>query len=163
MQKNIMREIEYSILKPGEADYNELYDFLVETDNLIIPNLSTRVNLLDYAKKLAGKATNFFARDNGLLIGVRSVYFNSYPEFSFSTYTCVRKEYQGEDMIGMKLGEVQNKYLIDNGARGIRFAIRKSNKALYKYNLKRGARVISENKYPGTDIVEVEMEYEYKL
>ena len=158
-----MEDIEYTILKPGETDYNELYRFLVETDNLIIPNLSTRVNLMDYAKKLSEKATNFFARDNGLLIGVRSVYFNKYPEFSFSSYSCVRKEYQGEDMIGMKLSEIQNKYLIDNGARGIRFAIRKSNKALYKYNIKRGARVISERMYPGTDIVEVEMEYEYKL
>ena len=158
----IMREIEYSILKPGEADYNEIYSFFVETDDLIIPNLSTRVNLLDYAKKLAEKATNFCARDSGLLIGIKSVYFNKYPEFSFSTYSCVRKEYQGEDMIGIELDSMQSKYLRENGSGGIRFAMRKSNKAFLRYLLKNGARIVSESTYPGTNITEVIMEVKYK-
>lgn len=157
-----MQEIEYSILKPGEADYNELYCFFLETDNLIIPNLSTRVNLMDYAKKLAERATNFEARHNGRLIGLKSVYFNKYPEFSFSTYSCVKKEYQGEDMVGIKLDSMQSKYLRENGSAGVRFAIRKSNKALLKYLLRYGANVVSERTYPGTDIEELEMVCEFK-
>ena len=44
-----MEEIRYYTFLPNTIDYHEFLSFLEETDNLIEPRLSSRVNLEDYA------------------------------------------------------------------------------------------------------------------
>ena len=100
----------------------------------------------------------FVAKDGSEWVGVEAVYFNEYPEFSFTTHLSVKKEYQNNSMVGTELMLRQLRYLKKNRTKGLRFSIRKSNTQLLNYHLKTGGRIIAEHTYPGTDIVEVEME-----
>jgi len=153
-----MEEIKYFIFQPGTVDYHEFLTYLKETDDLIVPHLSSRVNLEEYAKKVVKNATMFVAKKGSEWIGVEAVYFNEYPEFSYNTHLSVKKEYQGNSNVGMDIMLMQRRYLKEHRTKGLRFAIRKSNEALLNYHIKTGGKIISEHTYPGTDIIEVEME-----
>ena len=153
--------IEYRINEPGTLDTQEILTFLKETDELVIPSLSTLVNLEDYANKITSKAVIFTARDVGRLVGLTAIYFNKAPEYSYSTYTMVRREYQLVEMVGVELSALVKEYTKGNGSAGLRYEIRKSNKALLRYHLKRGAKVLSEKEYPGTNITALLMEITY--
>lgn len=153
-----MEKIEYNIYEPNTVDYQDFLLFLQETDDLIVPPISSRINLEDYSQKVTKNATMFVAKKGEEWIGVEAVYFKPYPEFSFSTYLCVKKEFQNDSTVGMELMLRQKRYLKENRTKGLRFAIRKSNAPLLNYHLKTGGRIIAEHTYPGTDIVEVEME-----
>ena len=153
-----MEEIKYFTFQPGTVDYHEFLTYLKETDDLIVPPLSSRVNLEEYAKKVVKNATMFVAKKGLEWIGVEAVYFNKYPEFSYNTHLSVKKEYQSNSNVGMDIMLMQRKYLKEHRTKGLRFSIRKSNTALLNYHIKTGGRIISEHTYPGTDIIEVEME-----
>ena len=153
-----MEDIKYYTFQPNTIDYHEFLSFLEETDDLIEPRLSSRVNLEDYAKKVTQFATMFVAKKDEEWIGVEAVYFNAYPEFSHNTYLGVKKEYQNNTTVGMNIMLMQRKYLKEHRTKGLRFDIRKSNIALLNYHLKTGGKIIDEHTYPGTDIVEVRME-----
>lgn len=153
-----MDHIEYVTYQPGMVDYRVFLKFLEETDDLLEPRLSTRVDLTEYAKKVTKNATMFVAKKGEEWIGVEAVYFNPYPDFSYTTHLSVRKEYQSNSTVGMDLMLRQRKYLKNNKTKGLRFAIRKSNAALLNYHLKTGGVITGEHVYPGTDIIEVEME-----
>ena len=153
--------ITYHINEPKTLDSQEILAFLRETDELITPRLSVLVVLEDYAKKITDKAVIFTARDDDKLIGLSAIYFNKAPEYSYSTYIMVKREYQQVDMVGIELSSMVKNYIKNNGSTGLRFEIRKTNTPLLKYNLKRGAKIISESKYPGTDEVSVLMELTY--
>lgn len=153
-----MNEVLYFTYQPKTVDYKDFLSFLKETDDLIEPRLSTRVNLTDYAKKVVNNAVLFVAKNGEEWIGVEAVYFKEYPDFSFTTHLSVKKEYQKTSTVGMELMLRQLRYLKEHRTKGLRFTIRKSNTALLKYHLKTGGSIINEHTYPGTDIVEVEME-----
>lgn len=156
-----MEIIEYCLYQPGTLDYHQFWEYLKEVDNLLIPPLSSRVDLAEYAERVCNRAILFVAKDGEEWVGVEAVYFNEYPEFSFTTHLSVKKEYQEGGKIGMELMLRQLRYLKEHRTKGLRFSIRKSNKALLNYHLKTGGRIVSEHTYPGTDIVEVEMEKVY--
>lgn len=153
-----MGKIDYFTYEPNTVDSSEFLSFLRETDDLIIPCLSSRVDLAEYAQKVTKNATMFVAKKGDEWIGVEAVYFKPYPDYSFSTYLCVKQEYQNDSMVGMELMLRQKRYLKEKRTKGLRFAIRKSNAPLLNYHLKTGGIIIGEHTYPGTDIIEVEME-----
>jgi len=153
-----MDVIEYYTYFPGNVDFHEFLTFLEETDNLITPKLSSRVNLEEYAKKVTKNATMFVAKKEKEWIGVEALYYNPYPDYSYSTYLCIKKEYQNNSNVGIDLMLRQRQFLKKNQTKGLRFAIRKSDAALLNYHLKTGGRIISEHTFPNTDIVEVDME-----
>lgn len=153
-----MEIIEYFTFQPGTADYQEFLSFLEETDDIMIPPMSTRVNLEDYAKKVVKNATMFVAKKGNEWIGVEAVYVNEFPEFSYTTYLGVKEEYQNNSSVGMELMISCKRYLKKIRTKGLRFGIRKSNNALLNYHIKTGGKITGEHTYPGTDIVEVEME-----
>ena len=156
-----MEEIKYYTYQPNIVDYHELLSYLEETDDLIVPRLSSRVNLEEYSKKVCKNATMFVAKKGEEWIGLEAVYFNEYPNFSYNTLLSVKEEYQNSTNVGMELMLMQKRYLKGHRTKGLRFSIRKSNKALLNYHLKTGGRIIAEHTYPGTDIVEIEMEKIY--
>lgn len=153
--------ITYSINEPNTMKVEEVLEFLKETDDLAYPALSVLVNLETYAKKITEKAVIFAARDKEELIGFTAVYFNKAPGFSYSTYNTVKRQYQKTEMVGIELSKMSEDYLRNNGSAGVRFECRKSNKALVKFFLRNGARIISESYYPGTEVVAVQMEVVY--
>lgn len=153
--------IEYNVNEPNTLDVNEVFSFLKETDELIVPALSTLVNLYEYANKITSKAVVFTARDDGQLIGLSAIYFNRKPDYSYSTYTMVKREYQRVEMVGVEMSNRVRDYVKSNGSAGLRYEIRKSNKPWLKYNLRKGAKILEERLYPGTDIVSLLMEITY--
>ena len=153
-----MNNIDYFVFQPGTVDSNDFLHFLKETDDLTMPCLSSRVNIKEYAKKVVDNAVMFIAKKGDDWIGVEAVYFNEYPNFSYNTILRVKKEFQNNSSVGIELMLMHKKYLKEHRTKGLRFAIRKSNKALLNYHLKTGGKIISEHTYPGTSIVEVVME-----
>lgn len=153
-----MNKIEYYVYQPGTVEREEFLNYLKEVDDLLIPPLSSRVNLAEYADKVTSKAVMFVAKDGSEWVGVEAVYFNEFPDYSFTTHLSVKKEYQNNSMVGTELMLRQLRYLKKNRTKGLRFSLRKSNTQLLNYHLKTGGRIVAEHTYPGTDIVEVEME-----
>lgn len=153
--------IVYSVNEPNTLSADELYAFLKETDGLVRPTLSSRVDLGAYAKKIVSKAVIFTACDDGQLIGLTAIYFNKAPGYSYATLNMVKKEYQKTGMVGPDLSCMAGEYACSNGSAGMRFECRKSNKALIRYHMGYGAKIIKESYYPGTDEVCVLMEFPY--
>lgn len=153
--------ITYAVNEPNTLKVEEIFNFLTETDNLLVPALSTIVDLMEYAKKITSKAVIFTARDSGCLIGFTAIYFNKSPDFSYTTYTIVKREYQKKEMVGVELSKRVEDYTKGNGSAGLRYEVRKTNKPLVRYHLRKGARIIGESIYPGTDIVSLQMEIVY--
>ena len=153
-----MDTIEYYTYQPGMVDYHEFLRFMQETDDLVYPPTSSRVDLEEYSQKVAKYAVMLVAKKGEEWIGVEAFYFNPYPDFSYTTHRCVKKEYQNNSSVGMDLMLRQREYFKEHKTKGLRFEIRKSNKALLNYHLKTGGRIIDEYFYPGTNIVEVKME-----
>ena len=153
--------IDYAVNEPNTMSVDEVLAFLEETDDLVIPTLSTLVDLEEYAEKITTKAVIFTARDFGRIIGLTAIYFNKAPGYSYSTFTMVKREYQLVEMVGMELSDRVRDYAKNNGSAGMRYEIRKTNKPLLRYYQSRGAKILSEKVYPGTDIASLLMEVTY--
>ena len=106
-------------------------------------------------------AVVFKACDEGQLIGFTAIYFNKAPGYSYATLNMVKKEYQKTEMVGPNLAYMAGEYACSNGSAGMRFECRKSNKAVVRYHMGYGAKIIKESYYPGTDEVCVLMEFTY--
>ena len=156
-----MGKIEYYIYQPETLDYHEFHEYLKKVDHLLIPPLSSRVDLAEYAKRVTERAILFVAKDGEEWVGVEAVYFNEYPEFSFTTHLSVKKEYQEGGVVGMELMLHQLRYLKEHRTKGLRFTIRKSNTQLLNYHLKTGGKIIGEHAITNSDVVMVEMEKVY--
>ena len=150
--------VEFKVYRSGESDANKLYDFLMEVDDYLTPTLSSRVNLVDYSRKLSRQATNFVAMNGEEIIGLSSFYFKESPDMSFGTYLCVKNEWQKEGGIGIKLLTDSIDYCEKNGSKGFWCAIRKSNKPLRKLYRYLGFSIKSEETYPNSDVVELYIE-----
>lgn len=153
--------IEYLVYEPHTLDPHIIISFLKETDKLVVPPLSALVDLEEYAKKITSKAVLFTAWDEGMLIGLTAIYFNRAPEYSYSTYTMVKREYQLVEMVGIELSKHVRDYNMSNGSAGLRYEIRKTNTQLLKYHLRRGAVILGERVYPNTNIVSLLMQISY--
>ena len=156
-----MNKIEYYIYQPGSLDYHQFWGYLKEVDSLLIPPLSSRVDLAEYAERVCNRAILFVAKDGEEWVGVEAVYFNEYPEYSFTTHLSVKKEYQNDSNVGIELMLRQLRYLKAHRTKGLRFTIRKSNTQLLNYHLKTGGKIIAEHTIPNSDVVMVEMEKVY--
>lgn len=156
-----MINIEYNTHEPGTMDEKELLTFLEETEKMVVPPLGSLVNLEEYAHKLAEKAVIFAARDEGVLVGISALYFNKAPEYSYSSFTMVRHEYQKNGMIGIALMDLSGEYAKQNHSAGIHYEIRKSNKPLLIYHQRQGATILKEMVYPHTDVVSLLMEIRF--
>ena len=155
------RKIDYSINEPKTLTSDEILQFLIEEDDNQDPKVSERVDLSEYAIKLANYAYIFAARDCGRLVGFMAVYYNPYPEYSYSTYFGVKSEYQKEEMVGLDLSSLAHSFWQTHKTKGIRYGIRKANKQLVRYHLKTGAIILSEEPFPGTDKIELHMQKDF--
>ena len=65
--------VDYLSNKASEA---EIAEHLLRCDTDFVPRLSGRVEIMDYAQKIANKATTFEAWSGGTLIGLAAAYCN---------------------------------------------------------------------------------------
>lgn len=88
MNENIIIE---HILPPSDAA--RLSCLLMELDSVLIPTLSSRVNIVEYADKLAQKADLFYVKYKGQDIGNCAIYLNN-QENGFISSFAIKKEWQ---------------------------------------------------------------------
>lgn len=148
--------------EPKEANAQDLFEFLKAVDDYFQPPISTKIDLLTYANKLADHATNFVAIDNGQIIGLSSTYINKYPEMSFGTYVCVKDEYQKDGLIGVELMMNGIKEAKTKGSKGVWCMIRKSDVALWKFYKRMGFSIVKEVPVEGSDVIELHIEKIFK-
>lgn len=140
-------KFEYKILQPQTESVERIYKFLVATDELSIPPLSHRLDLLDFAKKLQKNATLFEYLNNDELVALNAVYVNKKPLDSFATSLAVLPEYEGYGL-GAKLILKAIKYCREHESEGYRLQMRKSNSEMLDFYYRLGLEIIAEEDYP---------------
>lgn len=86
--------VEYQLNK---ASVVEIAEFLKKSDADFVPLLSSRVEISDYANKIASKATRFEAWSGGKLIGLVAAYCNDLEKrIAFITSVNVLREWTGK-------------------------------------------------------------------
>lgn len=148
--------IEYYKYGPGEGPKENFHDFVMNSDNLFCPSLSSRVDLETYIKKMYDNGTKQIYIENGAIIGLSVSYINKAPNYSFGTYLLILPEYEG---YGLGLAMVKNnlKYAKEIGCKEYRLRIRASNKMLYKFYKSMGFIESEKIPYEGTDEFQYEM------
>ncbi len=68
---------------------------LNDCSDSFIPSLNSRVNIEEYANKIAERAVTFEAWTNGMLIGLIATYFNFEAQFGYITSVSVSKKFMG--------------------------------------------------------------------
>lgn len=95
--------VEYLLNKASET---EIAEHLERCDSDFVPPLSTRVDLCDYAKKIADNATRFEAWSGGVLIGLVAAYCNDLEKLrAYITSVTVLKEWMGKGIAACLVGE----------------------------------------------------------
>ena len=80
--------------KKNKLKQSELH-LLLQSDTDFDPNLSVRVNIEDYSKKIIENAELFEAYCNGKIAGVIAVYANDYVQKNaYITYVYCKQEYR---------------------------------------------------------------------
>jgi ribosomal protein S18 acetylase RimI-like enzyme len=88
------KPVKYRLDKASEA---EIAEHLLSCDADFVPPLSGRVEINDYARKIAGKAARFEAWSDGRLVGLVAAYCND-PEkrIAYITSVSVLRESTGK-------------------------------------------------------------------
>lgn len=90
------------IFKNETINYDVLLNFLKDCDKLIMPVLSSVVDIKEYSKKLVNNATFYSAVDNENLIAIIVCYANNFKtKEAFITMVAVKLEYQKKHLATM--------------------------------------------------------------
>ena len=84
----------------GKLSFEQVRQFLMETDKEFPTQLSTRVNIDVYAKKLSEFSDFAVCWDGDDIIGMISCYTNR-PPHGYISNVCVKKSYQGQNVFSM--------------------------------------------------------------
>lgn len=145
--------MEYITFLPKEISKSLLEDFVLKSDNLFIPSLSSRINIINYCNKMYENGTCFCCFDNENLIGLVIGYFNQYPQDSFITFVLVLPVYEGLH-IGTNLMKNSISFAINLGSKGILLKMLASNSKLLNFYLNLGFKIKNQSFYEGTLIKE---------
>lgn len=124
----------------GEKYVQRIYDFLMAIDETMIPVLSDRVNLKEYANKLARQADTIFVTYNSLDVGSCSIYCNTQTAFISSIAVKSECLYQG---IGTQMMEHIKAHVMKKQCNVIQLEVYYSNQIAISYYKKNGFREIS--------------------
>lgn len=117
------------IYKTKQAKEDHIYLHLCDCDDNFMPPLSRRVDLKDFAAKIADKTITFEAWDGNALIGLVSAYFNEYENLvGFINNVSVVRHYMKRN-IGSSLIKMCVDYAKMNGFKNIRLEVLPSNTA----------------------------------
>ena len=85
------------IMQTDASDFGDILKHLLECDERFSPPLSSRVSLMDYAKKLEGLADRFEAWDSDRLVGLVAAYIrNSNKNEGFISSVSVCNDFSGQ-------------------------------------------------------------------
>lgn len=90
----------------NKASAVELAEHLSRCDAAFVPPLSSRVEIIDYAQKIANKATRFEAWLGGTLVGLVAVYCNDQEKrIAYITSVSVLREWTGKGIAARLVGQ----------------------------------------------------------
>jgi ribosomal protein S18 acetylase RimI-like enzyme len=125
---------------PKIISSNEIYLFFIETDNDFYPQLSYRLNIKEYAKKLYMNANLIVSRDssNNKIVGLTAFYANNYQNMNaFLSNINVKKSYSGKG-IAKQMMDIMHKDLIKKGFKSITLEVYKNNSRAINIYKKQG-------------------------
>lgn len=135
-----MQELKFEWRK-GIQYQDRLCQFLNEIDEIMIPALSERVCISDYAGKLASLAENLFMVQNGRDIASCSVYCNS--KIAFISSIAVKKEFSNHGMGTALMNEVKQ-FTRENQCERIQLEVYEQNSIALDFYKKNGFVIIVE-------------------
>lgn len=136
-----MHELKYEWVN-GEQYQDRIYQFLNEIDEIMIPSLSSRVCIFDYATKLAQLAETLYILDGKRDIASCSVYCNS--KIAFISSIAVKKEFFGRGVGTVLITEVK-KYVRAKNCESIQLEVYTQNSVALKFYRKNGFTISEEN------------------
>lgn len=118
--------IEYAIASASEQD---IYEHLEAGSGMFSPPLCERVNLKEYARKLAEKSVTFEAWAAGKVVGLVAAYFNDAANLvGFISHVCTLSSY-ADNGIASKLFTMCLKHAVESGYAEIRLEVHSENTA----------------------------------
>ena len=84
----------------SKLSFEQVRQFLWETDNEFSTPLSSKVNIDDYAKKLSDFSHFAYCVDGDQIIGMISCYTNN-PPVGYISNVCVKSEYQNKGIFSV--------------------------------------------------------------
>ncbi len=84
------------VYKTNTASFEDVKTHLTSCDKNFTPPLSEKVDIAEYAKKIADRAVNFESWDAEKLAGLIACYFNDAAKKGFITNVSVLGEYGGK-------------------------------------------------------------------
>lgn len=116
--------IEFGVNKASEV---QIVSHLQRCDADFVPRLSDRVEISDYAKKIAGKAMRFEAWSGDMLVGLVAVYCNDQEQrIAYITSVSVLREWMGKG-IAAKLMKLCIEHVKGAGMRQISLDVASNN------------------------------------
>ncbi|MEW6107740.1 MAG: GNAT family N-acetyltransferase [Nitrospirota bacterium] len=113
--------------KANEASEAVIAEHLSRCDADFVPPLSGRIEIVDYAKKIASKATKFEAWAGGKLVGLVAAYCNDQEKrIAYITSVSVLREWTGKG-IAARLLKHCIKYATASGMRQVRLEVASDN------------------------------------
>ena len=95
--------IEYLLNKTSAA---QIAEHLSRCDADFVPPLSSRVNINDYARKIASKATRFEAWSGGTLVGLAAAYCNDLEKrIAYITSVSVLRDWTGKGIVAQLMNQ----------------------------------------------------------
>jgi len=126
------------------ASENIIFVHLSHCDNNFIPTLGSRVEIADYARKIANKTVCFEAWVKGDLVGLVAVYCNNpLMDVAFITSVSVLSEFQGRGIASRLLANCKA-HVRKLGFTFIELEVSSINKAASDLYLKHGFIIMSQ-------------------
>lgn len=136
-----MNEIHIEHVMPP-SDKKRLKEILLRLDESIIPKLSERVDLDEYAEKLSERAELFYVTSQGEDIGNCAIYLNS-GTYGYISSIAVLKEWQGLG-VGNLLWNQVLEFAIEKQVRMIELMVYQDNHNARKFYKKLGFRMVKQ-------------------
>lgn len=119
------------------SDITRIEKQLRELDEVFIPHLTGRVNIAEYAEKLADKARIVYACENGGDCGHCAFYVNTQEGSAYITSIAIKPVCQRQG-IGQKLVECMKKQCFDMGIKFIRLEVYQTNENAIRFYQRMG-------------------------
>lgn len=127
------------------ASREQIYSHLKECDGNFAPPLSSRVDLLDYSRKIFEKSISFEAWQDNILVGMINAYLNDVSnQTAFITNVSVLKECTGESVASILL-QMCLEHARNLTFSNIRLEVSRENSAAIKIYSRVGFKVIEES------------------
>lgn len=117
--------------------------FLIRNSQYFSPPLASRINIVEYAKKLADNAFNIIITGGGIDLGHAAIYLNNPPKAFLSSF-CIDHDSQQKHLGGVLMEEVV-KICTYNQITMIELEVLKTNAKARSFYLKHGFEPYSKN------------------